>query len=92
LVNRLKAAALSTSRAIGGNNARRLVMLPKDKMIVVSSHAYLSYEIALNQKGTAIFSGLAELDTMFDRLTRKFIQTKTFTQPDILAAIMCGAK
>lgn len=71
------------------------LVLPKDKMVAVSSHAYLPYEFALNQKGTAIFSGQAELDAMFDRLNRKFIfdrKTNTFTQADILAAIMCAAK
>lgn len=94
VVNRLNAAGLAAIRATGGNNLRRLVMLPayvagvsdaqvnavvlpKDKMIAVSAHAYSPYEFALNQQGTAVFSGQAELDSLFDRLNRKFILNGT---------------
>jgi endoglucanase len=94
VVNRLNEAALKAIRATGGNNARRLVMLPgyvagphegqvnaivlpKDKNIALSTHAYSPYDFALNQKGTAIFNGQAELDAMFERLNKKFIQNGT---------------
>ena len=94
VVNRLNAAGLAAIRATGGNNQRRLVMLPayvagvseaqvnavvlpKDKMVAVSAHAYSPYDFALNQKGSAVFSGQAELDGLFDRLNRKFILNGT---------------
>lgn len=94
VLNRLNVVALNAIRATGGNNLRRLVMLPgyaatataeqtnalvlpKDKHIAVSVHAYTPYDFALNQKGGAVFSGQAELDKMFTRLNRKFIQAGT---------------
>ena len=94
VVNRLNAAGLAAIRATGGNNLRRLVMLPayaaggseaqvnavvlpKDKMVAVSAHAYSPFDFALNQKGSAVFSGQAELDGLFDRLNRKFILNGT---------------
>lgn len=49
------------------------IVLPKDRMLALSVHAYSPYEFALNQKGTATFSGAAELDAMFERLNRRFI-------------------
>ncbi|MEO6276260.1 MAG: cellulase family glycosylhydrolase [Roseateles sp.] len=94
VLNRLNAVALNAIRATGGNNLRRLVMLPgyaatataeqtnalvlpKDKHIAVSVHAYSPYDFALNQKGGSVFSGQAELDEMFTRLNTKFIQAGT---------------
>jgi endoglucanase len=92
VINRLNAAALAAIRATGGNNARRLVMLPtyaaaaadrqldpvvlpNDPMVALSTHAYSPYDFALNQKGTAVFTGgERELDALFERLQRKFIQ------------------
>lgn len=53
------------------------LVLPKDKNIAVSTHAYSPYSFALDQKGTTIFNGQAELDAMFERLNRKFIQNGT---------------
>lgn len=53
------------------------LVLPKDRNIAVSTHAYSPYEFALNQKGTSVFTGQAELDAMFERLNRKFIQNGT---------------
>lgn len=94
VLNRLNATALATIRASGGNNARRLVMLPtyaaapgeqqlndfvlpNDKMIALSTHAYSPYDFALNQKGTAVFSGQAELDALFNRLSTRYVQKGT---------------
>jgi endoglucanase len=94
VLNRLNVVALNAIRATGGNNLRRLVMLPgyaatataeqtnaivlpKDKNIAVSVHAYAPYDFALNQKGSATFGGQAELDEMFTRLNQKFIQAGT---------------
>ncbi|WP_457424179.1 glycoside hydrolase family 5 protein [Roseateles sp. P5_E7] len=94
VLNRLNVVALNAIRATGGNNLRRLVMLPgyaatataeqtnalvlpKDKNIAVSVHAYSPYDFALNQKGGSVFSGQAELDEMFTRLNSKFIQNGT---------------
>ncbi len=91
VVNRLNAAALAAIRATGGNNARRLVMLPTyaaggreeqldamvmpaDRMIALSNHAYTPYEFALKITGTAVFDDQKEIDQLFDRLNRKFIQ------------------
>lgn len=90
VINRLNAAALNAIRATGGNNARRLVMLPSyaaapgelqlnpyvlppDRMIAVSSHAYSPYDFALNTSGGAVFNGQAELDGLFNRLNTKFV-------------------
>jgi len=50
------------------------IVLPKDKHIALSTHAYSPYDFALNANGGAVFSGQAELDAMFDRLNKKFIQ------------------
>ena len=94
VVNRLNVVALNAIRATGGNNQRRLVMvpgyvaavtaeqvnaivLPNDKHIAVSAHSYAPYDFALNQNGSATFNGQAELDAMFDRLNKKFIQNGT---------------
>lgn len=94
VLNRLNATALATIRASGGNNARRLVMLPtyaaapgeqqlndfvlpNDKMIALSTHAYSPYDFALNQKGTPVFSGQAELDALFQRLNTRYVQKGT---------------
>lgn len=94
VVNRLNAVALATIRATGGNNVRRLVMLPgyvaastaeqinaivlpNDKHIAVSAHAYSPYGFALDQKGTATFAGQAEIDTIFTLLNTKFIRNGT---------------
>lgn len=94
VLNRLNVVALNAIRATGGNNLRRLVMLPgyaatataeqtnalvlpKDKNIAVSVHAYSPYDFALNQKGASTFSGQAELDEMFTRLNKKFVQAGT---------------
>ena len=49
------------------------ITLPNDKMIAVSSHAYSPYSFALDQKGTALFTGKQELDAIFERLNKKFI-------------------
>ena len=49
------------------------IVLPNDKMIAVSSHAYSPYGFALDQKGSASFTGEPELDSIFDRLNKKFI-------------------
>jgi endoglucanase len=90
VLNRLNASALAAIRATGGNNARRLVMLPSyaaapgtqqlaplvlpaDRMIALSSHAYSPYDFALNQAGSPVFSGEAELDQLFDRLNKMFV-------------------
>ena len=53
------------------------VVLPKDRHIALSVHAYAPYDFALNQQGSATFSGQAELDEMFTRLNQKFIQAGT---------------
>jgi endoglucanase len=89
VLNRLNAAALAAIRATGGNNARRLVMiptyaaapdaqldalvLPADPMIALSSHAYRPWNFAGDQKGTSVFAGQAELDQLFARLNTKFV-------------------
>ncbi|MYM21114.1 cellulase family glycosylhydrolase [Duganella sp. FT135W] len=94
VLNRLNATALATIRASGGNNARRLVMLPtyaaapgeqqlnglllpNDKMVALSTHAYSPYDFALNQKGSAVFTGQAELDALFQRLNTRYVQKGT---------------
>jgi endoglucanase len=94
VLNRLNATALATIRASGGNNARRLVMLPTyaaapgeaqlnglvladDKMVALSTHAYSPYDFALNQKGSAVFNGQAELDALFQRLSTRYVQRGT---------------
>lgn len=94
VVNRLNAAALATIRASGGNNVRRLVMLPtygasgkeaplnamvvpRDPMVALSNHAYIPWRFALNPKGTTVFQGEKDIDQLFDRLHRKFIQKGT---------------
>lgn len=94
VLNRLNATALATIRASGGNNARRLVMLPTyaaapgeqqlnglvlpdEKMIALSVHAYSPYDFALNQKGSAVFNGQAELDALFQRLGARYVQKGT---------------
>lgn len=53
------------------------MVLPKDRYIALSTHAYAPYSFALDQKGTATFSGQAELDALFERLNKKFIQNGT---------------
>ena len=53
------------------------IVLPKDRNIALSVHAYSPYDFALNQKGSAVFAGQAELDEMFSRLNKKFIQNGT---------------
>jgi len=90
VVNRLNVAALDAIRATGGNNAKRLVMLPgyvagssdlqlngivlpNDKMIAVSTHAYSPYSFALDQKGTDKFTDTKTLDDMFLSINNKFI-------------------
>jgi endoglucanase len=90
VVNRLNAAALEVIRATGGNNAKRLVMLPgyvagssdlqlngivlpKDKMIALSTHAYSPYSFALDQKGTDKFTDTKTLDDMYNSINSKFI-------------------
>lgn len=92
VLNRLNAAALKAIRDTGGNNAKRLVMiptyaaapwdaqvnavvLPDDKMIALSTHAYSPYNFALNlgAGSESTFTGEAELDQMFARLNTKFI-------------------
>jgi len=90
VLNRLNAVALKAIRDTGGNNAKRLVMipgyvagandfqldgvvLPNDKMIALSTHAYTPYDFALNLSGTSVFNGEAELDQLFARINTKFI-------------------
>lgn len=90
VVNRLNVAALEAIRATGGNNTKRLVMLPgyvagssslqlnaivlpKDKMIAVSTHAYSPYSFALDQKGTDKFTDTKSLDDMYSLINTKFI-------------------
>jgi endoglucanase len=89
VINHLNAAALAAIRATGGNNARRLVMLPSyaaapdqqldamvmpaDPMIALSDHAYRPWSFAGDQKGTSVFTGQAELDQLFARLNTKFV-------------------
>lgn len=90
VVNRLNASALEAIRATGGNNAKRLVMLPgyvagssdlqlngivlpNDKMIALSTHAYTPYSFALDQKGTDKFTDTKTLDAMYSSMNSKFI-------------------
>lgn len=91
VVNRLNLAALAAIRASGGNNARRLVMLPSyaatggaaqldavvmppDRMVALSTHAYMPSQFTMKWAGTAEFHGEKEIDQYFDRLTRNFIE------------------
>lgn len=90
VLNRLNAAALDAIRWTGGNNAKRLVMLPgyaagasdlqlsgivlpADKMIALSTHAYSPYSFALDQSGTDKFTDTKSLDDMFLSINNKFI-------------------
>ena len=90
VVNRLNRYALEAIRATGGNNAKRLVMLPgyvagssdlqlngivlpNDKMIALSTHAYTPYSFALDQKGTDNFADTKTLDAMYSSMNSKFI-------------------
>ena len=60
---------------VAGPNPLQLdaIVLPDDQLIALSTHAYSPYDFALNQQGTATFTGQAELDAMFARLNSKFI-------------------
>lgn len=49
------------------------VVVPKDKMVAISAHAYIPYDFALNQAGTATFSDTKTIDDTFARLNNKFI-------------------
>ncbi len=90
VVNRLNVAALDAIRKTGGNNEKRLVMLPgyvagssslqlnavvmpNDKMIALSTHAYSPYSFALDQKGTDKFTDTKTLDDMYSLMNTKFI-------------------
>lgn len=90
VVNRLNVAALDAIRKTGGNNEKRLVMLPgyvagssslqlnaivmpKDKMIALSTHAYSPYSFALDQAGTDKFTDTKSLDDMYSLINTKFI-------------------
>jgi endoglucanase len=88
VLNRLNAAALSTIRNTGGNNGKRLVMLPgyaasagsqiyaialpNDGKFAISTHAYYPFGFALDQYGTSTFN-TAEVDDLFNRLNSTFI-------------------
>lgn len=65
---------LPTYAAAPGEQQLSAFVLPNDKMVALSTHAYSPYEFALNQKGTAVFTGQAEFDALFARLGSRFIQ------------------
>jgi endoglucanase len=59
--------------AAPGEQQLAAVVLPADPMIALSSHAYSPYDFALNQKGSAVFTGEQELDQLFARLQTRFV-------------------
>jgi endoglucanase len=81
VVNQLNAAALAVIRGTGGNNAKRLVMMPgyaanndsrmsymvvpKDSMVAVSVHSYDPQDLCLTSPGVTTFTETAMLDKMF---------------------------
>jgi endoglucanase len=90
VVNRLNAAALSTIRATGGNNATRLVMIPgygansdsrsqytvvpSDAMVAVSVHCYAPLDFALNYPGVSTFTDTASVDYSFNTVSSLFVK------------------
>ena len=73
--NRGRLVMLPTYAAAPGDRQLDAVVLPPDRMVALSVHSYSPYQFALNPTGTASFAGgERELDQLFDRLNRKFIQ------------------
>lgn len=60
--------------AATGEGSLNALVLPKDRHIALSTHAYTPYDFALNANGGAVFNGQAELDALFARLNKQFIQ------------------
>jgi endoglucanase len=90
VVNRLDAAALSTIRGTGGNNATRLVMVPgyaanndsrmqytvvpSDAMVAVSVHSYDPQDFCMTYPGVSTFTETKALDDMFALVASTFVK------------------
>jgi len=90
VVNQLNAAALSTIRATGGNNAGRLVMMPgyaansdsrmsymvvpKDSMVAVSVHDYDPMDFCLTVPGVSTFTETTLVDNTMNLVANTFVK------------------
>lgn len=94
VINHLDAAFVETIRGLGGNNAKRHLMIPgyaasswdvnlkaiqvpeNDDKIIVSVHAYIPYNFALNTGSGAVAewnNDTADIDTLMKNLDELFI-------------------
>lgn len=90
VINRLNAAALATIRGTGGNNAKRLVMMPgysanndsrmsrmvvpNDPMVAVSVHSYDPQSFCMNYPGTSNFTDTKFVENMFNLVANTFVK------------------